>query len=77
MALYPNESFENNFWKNGLIQAKLNSLNREIENVHRMKWSPNGKWMLGEMLQRMNAYWMTSVSVIILTLMVIVGHNIE
>ena len=69
MALYPNESFENYFWKNRLIKAKLNSLNREIKNVHRMKWSPNGQWMLGRMLQLMNAYRMASVGVVIVTLM--------
>ena len=65
MALYPyidaialnaNESFENNFWKNGLIQAKLNSLNQKTENLHLLKWSANGQWMLGNMLQRMNPY---------------------
>ena len=45
----------------------LNSLNRETENVRGMKWSPNGRWMLRSMLQRMNPYWMGSISVVVLT----------
>ena len=61
MALYLEESFGNNFGKNGLIQAKLNSLNRENKNVYHMKWSPNSQWELGSMLQRMNARWLPSV----------------
>ena len=32
MASYPNKSFEKNFRKNGLIQAKLNLLDRKTEN---------------------------------------------
>ena len=35
MALYANESFENNFGKNCLIRAKLNSLNSLKPGVRR------------------------------------------
>ena len=45
MDLYLNESFENNFWKNCLIQANLNSLNRDTENARRYEMI--AEWAMG------------------------------
>ena len=51
-----------------LYTGKAEFENRETGNMHRMKLYPNGQWMIGSILQWMKVYWITSVSVVILTL---------
>ena len=43
MTLFPTESFEKNFENNSLIQAMLNSSNRETKNVRHMKCLSDGQ----------------------------------
>ena len=62
-ALYPNESFEKNFWKNRLVKAKLSSLRSGEIKLESYKMV--NVWMLGSMLQRKTAYCMAFGSVVI------------